>query len=289
MKKPAFSLWLSLLFLVWLPPQTSWGETVIERLPDGVSVAADYRPGVADKPAILVLHGFLTTNGFNTVQVMVNELADAGHTVLAPTLSLGISNRNTSLPCDAIHTHTMQMDLAEIDFWTRWLASKGARNIILLGHSSGSLQLAIYVADQPHPAVSKLIATSLINVQQYGTAQGMEKDIRVAEQLLAQASPPLQSYHLVYCNNYTATPQAYLSYIRWSSAEVLTTIKQRKVPIYAIMGGKDNRFGPSWVEALRTAGIEVKVIAEANHFFDAAQEFDLLDEVKNCIVAKPRR
>lgn len=263
----------------------AWGDTVTEQLPDGLTVTADFRPGLPDKPSILVLHGFLTTHSFNTVQVIVNELAERDYTVLAPTLSLGINARNTSLPCDAIHTHTLETDLSEIDFWTRWLVRKGARNVILVGHSSGSLQLAIYAADKPQPAVRKVIATSLINVQQYVPADILAREMQQATELTRQSPPPLHPYNMVYCRDYIATPQSYLSYIRWSRAAVMTVLQRRKVPVFAIMGGSDNRFGQDWVHDLKSTGVIVKVIPEANHFFDAAQEFDLLDEIKNCILA----
>lgn len=289
MKTINFVLALLLTGLSGTVPTQAWGDTIAEKLPSGITVTADYRQGSNGKPAILVLHGFLTTHGFNTVQVIVNELADSGHTVLAPTLSLGITSRNTSLPCDAIHTHTMDNDLAEVDFWVHWLVNRGENNIILVGHSSGSLQLAIYAATNPHPSVRKVIASSLINVQQYGTTDIIDKESSEARRLAQQKSPPLREYNIVYCNNFTATPQSYLSYIRWSREAVLDTVNKRKVPIFAIMGGSDNRFGQDWVDALRQTGIEVKVIPGANHFFDAATEFDLLDEVKNCIQAKSKR
>lgn len=287
MKRTIDVLWFCLLLLPALYTQATWGETVTAQLGNGSSAVADYRQGAADKPAILVMHGFLTTNGFSTVQVVVNELADAGYTVLAPTLTLGINNRNTSLPCDAIHTHTMDGDLAEIDFWTRWLAAKGARKIILIGHSSGGLQQVIYVAIHPHPAVSRVIAISLINFQQYTAPDIIARERKGAEQLLHQQPPPLRTYQMVYCSKYNATPAAYLSYIRWSREAVLTTLKQRKVPIYAIMGGSDDRFSSEWFEKLRSTGIGVKVIPQANHFFNGPQEFDLLDELKRQLNETP--
>lgn len=270
-----------LLIINLLIPLYAWSETVVELLPSGKSVSADYRKGEKGKPAVLVLHGFLTTNGFSTVQVIVNDLADSGFTVLAPTLSLGINSRKASLPCDAIHTHTMESDVAEIDFWTRWLTAHGAHRIVMVGHSLGSLQLVTYVANHPDSAVKAVIATSLLNMQEYETAPMLAKDIHEAEKLQREKPVPLHSYRLVYCENYTATPDSFLSYVRWSPARVLSELKKRKVPVYAIMGGKDDRFGPAWIKQLRTTGIDVKVIDGANHFFDGGAEFDLLDAVRN--------
>ena len=196
----------------------------------------------------------MTTYEFNTVQSMVNQISELGYTVLAPTLSLGINNRHASLPCDAIHTHTMEDDLAEVEFWVKWLVSRGYRNIVLVGHSSGSLQLAIYVSRHPERAVRKVIATSLVNMQQYTPVATMTGDIKTADELRTKKPPPLHQYHLVYCADYTSTPQSYLSYIEWSRNKVLETLQQRKVPIVVIMGGSDKRFGPDWITSMRKTG-----------------------------------
>jgi alpha/beta superfamily hydrolase len=46
-----------------------------------------------------------------------------------------------------------------------------------------------------------------------------------------------------------------------------------------IMGGKDDRMGPDWVDKLVSRGIAVHVIPGASHFFDNQYEFDLQEAV----------
>ena len=58
---------------------------------------AEYLQGSKEKPAILILHGFLTTNKFHTVVSMAKGIHEEGYNVLAPTLSLDINKRQNSI------------------------------------------------------------------------------------------------------------------------------------------------------------------------------------------------
>jgi len=258
-------------------------ETISTSLPSGVAVSAEFHQGDAGKHAVLVLHGFMTTRNFNTVQSIVNDLDTAGYTVLAPTLSLGIDNRRASVPCDAIHTHTWDDDIREVGFWVDWLVDQGYDSIVLLGHSTGSLHLVSYVSQKPAKEVKKVIATSLVNIRRYTKAEVAVKEIAEAKQRAVMATPPLGEYHLAFCENYTATPASYLSYINWTRQRVLDTLTEVKVPVEVIMGGADRRFSDDWIEALRKTGTKVHVIEGASHFFDAMYEFDLLDMIRQCL------
>ncbi len=273
---------IALLLLV-LSPCAVRAETITATLPDGIEAGADYRKGRPALPAVLVLHGFMTTSEFNTVQSIVNQLDELDYTVLAPTLSLGINRRTGSLPCDAIHTHTFAGDVAEVDFWVKWLEKHGHSRIVLVGHSTGSLQLVAYAANHPDHAVTRVIATSLVNTQQYTPKAVIADEEKKAAMLGRSTPPPLHPYHLIFCKNYTATPDSYLSYIKWSSDAVLGLLRKRHVPVTVIMGGSDNRFGPDWINSMRTTGVTVKVIPGATHFFDTTHEFELLDELQNCL------
>ena len=78
---------------------------------------ATFLQGDNDASPLLILHGFLQTREFSTVNRLVNSLNESGYTVLAPTLTLGISRRKQSLACEAIHTHSVEKDTAEIAQW----------------------------------------------------------------------------------------------------------------------------------------------------------------------------
>jgi hypothetical protein len=131
--------------------------------------------------------------------------------------------------------------------------------------------------------VKKVVATSLVNISRYTSPAVAEREIAEANKLLSTKNPPLREYHVAFCDNFTATPQSYLSYIRWTPGRVLQTLKAAQVPIEVVMGGADRRFSTDWIESLRKNGTKVMVIDGASHFFDATYEFDLLDKVHMCL------
>ncbi len=56
-------------------------------------------------------------------EILLNTVADDDYTVLAPTLTLGLMRRAQSLPCEAIHTHGMDLDVDELDFCKRFVTT----------------------------------------------------------------------------------------------------------------------------------------------------------------------
>ena len=255
-------------------------EIIQEKLPSGHYGVAAYHQAETGNPAILVLHGFLTTHNFNTVMSIVELLAENGNTVLAPTMTLGINARQGGLACDAIHTHTLEGDLDEISFWINWLSKRGHKQIVLIGHSSGSLELLAYLNDNPNPAVTKLIATSLVYADGFNSAALVEQQIAEAQKKHRQGDRSLQAYTYSYCRgNFLAPAYVYLSYTAWTRQRVLIALQQSPVAVSIIMGGKDERFQHSWVQALQKTGAEVIIINGASHFFDSHHEFDLHDTI----------
>ncbi len=138
-----------LLVVLFQPAHSSFADTVELKLQNGVIATADFRAGKPSRPAILLLHGFLQTRNALPISPLANTLADDGYTVLVPTLTLGINQRAQSLDCEAPHIHTKEGDVAEIGYWTDWLARKGYKSIVLIGHSSGSLEILQYVSQNP--------------------------------------------------------------------------------------------------------------------------------------------
>jgi pimeloyl-ACP methyl ester carboxylesterase len=265
------------------------GEVVAARLPNGTAVSAEFRAGKAHRPAVLILHGFLQTRHYLTVSTLADSAAEAGYTVLTPTLSLGISERRQSLQCDAIHTHGMADDIAEIAFWIDWLGAKGYHRIVLMGHSFGSLQLLAYLQQHPDHGVRRLIATSLLDVSRDTPAALRDQFLRQARQQVAAGNTALGQYQLSYCNKYPTPAAAYLSYAAWSRQRILDAVKGARVPITAIFGSEDKRLDAQWPNDLRAAGATVIMIPGANHFFMADHEFDLFDMVHGLLQKSARK
>jgi len=258
-------------------------EVIKTTLPNKVHVTAFYQQGEKNRSAILVIHGFLQTRNYLTVSGLSNSLTEDGYTVLAPTLSLGINHRQRSLPCDAIHTHTMQDDISEITFWVNWLAKKGHNKIMLVGHSYGSLQSLAYASQQPNPAVKKIIATSLVDVEHVIGKENVYHQIHLAREQIKKDKNSLNKYQLSYCKKFVSPAYVFLSYAKWTKTYLLKSLNEIKLPVEIILGSNDNRMGENWPKLVATNGASVTIIQGANHFFDAEHEFDLLENVQQSI------
>lgn len=285
---PKFPVLLAALacLLTPLSSSASHGSVTEARLPSGKVVSADFHAGNPGKPAVLVMHGFLQTRAFPTIASVVDGLYTAGYTVVAPTLSLGISRRNKSLPCEAVHLHTLDDDAAEVGFWVRWLVQKGHTHIILVGHSFGNLQLLTYLGRDPSPAVKQVVMISPTDV---GVKQAAQQRARLAQDLRNRAlrgDSALVEAEFGHCRKYVSPPAALLSYIRLSRRGILDSLASSPVPAAAIMGGKDDRMGADWVDRLVARGIAVRVIPGATHFFDNQYEFDLQEALLQALPAR---
>ncbi len=247
-------------------------------LSNGKQGLADFRPGSVERPAIFLLHGFLQTYRFSTIQLIANELADNGYTVLAPTLTLNIFRRSKGLSCDAIQNHNVADGNQEIADWMNWLTRQGHRQIVAIGHSSGSMQLLSYLSGQHLPTPKKLIATSIGPIRDWRQPDKVKQQLSHAMKLSRKHPDQLSAYTLGFCqNNYTAPPNAYLSYMQWSDSWVLEKLQQYSQQVHVVLGTNDNWLPPGWGKRLASTNIPATLIEDAQHNFNGPQEFELLD------------
>ena len=268
---------LTILALLVMTPVRA--DTVQLTLPNALVATAEYWQGDSDKPVVLVLHGFLQTYHFPTVYRLSEGLYSEGYSVLAPSLTLGVTYRRQSLACEAIHTHTLEQDLAEIGAWIDWLKAHGHTAIILSGHSAGSLELLAYVAGNPDPAIRQFVGVSIIE----GRFELSDSELAALQadlgQRIARHDRSLVRQQFSFCTRMLATPASLYSYLSWTPEHILAAAHDARIPVSFIVGSKDERLGADWIRRLRATGREVHVIEGANHFMDGEHEFDLLDTV----------
>ncbi len=271
--------------LILLSP-ASQAEIIERRLASGIVLAADFRPGKPQLPALILVHGFLQTRDFPTVSRLAEGLNAAGYTTLSPTLSLGISRRAKSVACEAVHRHTLEQDVSEIAIWVNWLAQRQPGAIVFIGHSYGSLQGLIYASGKPNPSLRQIIALSLVDTEQHPSNVSVTVLLADAKARVNRGDTRLVDFAIGHCQKFTATPKSYLSYANWDRKRVLDLSRRSQVPLNVVIGGADNRMGKGWMESLSGAGVKVDTIKGANHFFDAEYEFDLLDKVTTLLKAQ---
>lgn len=263
--------------------QKSLAEDVVLSLePSQLKAEAHYLLGETNKPAVLILHGFLTTNQFHTVVAMANALHEEGYTTLGPTLTLDISLRKSSVKCNSIHTHTLEKDIAEVAQWVQWLNAQGHKKVVVLGHSSGSQELLELLHIHPELNISAAVFTSLfyLNGEEIGS---MDSEIALAKQAQAQEQNQPQKFSFLFCkNNYHATPESFLSYMKLDRPYILERLTALKIPHYTIMGGADKRYlstGRDWLTQLNQTGTHLTIVEGANHFFSSEYEFTLQERI----------
>ena len=268
--------YLSLLYFFSGHAQAS---TIEEKLANGLLAQAEYVQGDTNKPVVLLLHGFLTVHTFNLIQNIHNELASNQYSALAPSLTLGINKRLTSLDCNALHLHDMEGDLKEIDWWINWLIKKGHKEIILMGHSSGAVQLTRYASTRHHKEVVKLIALSLVPLNRKDHGQFTASN-KLATKMLAEKNESIGNFSLAYCvNSYSSPAKNYMSYAQWDNQHILKTLHAVSINKEIIMGSDDIPVSDSWIVDMRTTGAKVVIINGADHFFGAGAEFELYDAI----------
>jgi len=246
--------------------------------------SANFLEGEADKKALLILHGFLQTRNFSTVKRLGDTLHESGFSVLSPTLSLGLHRRRQSLPCEAIHTHSIQTDAAEIKQWVDWLTEKTGKKPTLIGHSSGSITLLNYLDIYGTDGIEKLILISISPFTNEITPVD-EKNLKWARDDLNSGYDSLYTYKLSYCDTYPSTSSAWLSYKQWDQEKLGELTVKYSDLIDVIIGTNDNRLSMEWRDLLQSKGVNISFIEGANHFFDQAHEFDLSDTMESLLDA----
>ena len=268
------------IIILLLAIKTSLAAQITEALPGNINANADFRKGSEGQPAVLILHGFMTTYQLNIIQIIADELESLGYTALAPNLSLKINNRHSGANCEAVHTHTMESDVEEIAWWLDWLKNKGYTEVIAAGFSTGSLQLAAYLSRHSPDIVKKAIFVSPAYLAGPPFPQAEEQaEITLAKNLLAQNDDQLHEFHLSYCKgNFVAPAKVFLSYKEWTEAKLLEAIVGVNIPYVSIIGGGDDRFGTHLSKKLQNMDSPVVIVPNANHFFDSPYEFDFMDK-----------
>lgn len=276
------------LLTVTLWPSVSVARVVELRVSPGMLATADYQPGTLDAAPILLLHGFLQTRNFSTVARLGDELRSQGLTVLAPTLSLGVSLRKEPLACEAVHTHSLDDDLREINLWVNWLRNTTGRKPVLIGHSAGARFLLSYMGEHPLEPVDSAILIGLNFFHEGPAANETVAHAQHAEAVFRTNPAQLDEYALSYCKRYPTTAAAFLSYFRLNKQHTLKALQAVTYPTTIILGSADQEVDQDWHSMLVAHGARVIEIEGANHFFDQNHEFDLLETVENILHQTPQ-
>jgi len=249
-------------------------------LPNGLVAQAEFRRGAADKPVVVLLHGFLQTHHFPTIHNLTENLADEGYSVLAPTLSLNTPNRSKSMACEALHSHTVKSGVTELGVWVKWLKAQGYRQIVLSGHSLGNVINVAYLLNRPDPAIRKFIGISIMEARLKMPENERQALLQQLQSKVATGDRRMVETPFSFCQKFRSTPESVLSYMAWGPQHILDGIANIRVPTTMIMGSRDDRLGPEWAARLQATHARVIIVEGANHFMDGQYEFDLFEHMR---------
>ncbi|MEE8188948.1 MAG: alpha/beta hydrolase [Kiloniellales bacterium] len=248
--------------------------------------------GLADG-VVLITHGLLAHNGMEIIATLQKLLGERNLNSLAISLSLGLGDRHGMYDCAVPHTHKAADALDEIGAWIAWLDKKGAKDIILAGHSSGGRDTAWFAAERDIPAVKKviLIAPGLWSADVVGRSykERYKKDLapQVAKaQSLVDAGKGdtmLAETDFLYCPQASVSAATFVSYYGGDPAKSTPHhLPKIKKPVLVVAGTEDRVVtGLRPVVQPLADGKKLKYveIEDAGHFFLDLFGEDLADVI----------
>ncbi len=272
---------LVLTCLFFLLALTARAEQVSLEI-DGLTAYASYQSGTAAAPVYLIQHGTWAHYGMELIAAMQASLADRGYASLAPNLTLGLDRRQGFRDCRPPFPRH-QDAVGEIGAWVDYLAARGHREVIVVGHSRGGAQVASYLTD-PAPVV---VAGALLAPMVF---RGAEQGARFAEEngmslAAAAASTDEAGYvgpvRLLQCEDVRVALTTLMSYYgEVPEKHTPRLLEAIGVPVTVYLGADDeiSRWTNPEIDAARSADhVTLHQIEGAGHFFRDLYLEDVLD------------
>ncbi len=251
--------------------------------------------GLEDGVALIV-HGTLAHARMEIVADLQKNLKARGLSTLAITLSLGEDRRTGMFDCTKLQNHQPYDSLDEIDAWIGWLKNNGASDVVLIGHSQGGNQVAVYGVERRDPSVSALVlmAPATFDFARVAEAYKARYDSDLPALLdkakaLVQAGQGVQRIEnigFLTCANATATADSVVGWYTPSPLRDTPTILPR-VPVrtLVIVAGADEvvpDLAAAAAPLARAASpgkpeIAVRTVDGADHFFRDLNNEDAAD------------
>lgn len=244
---------------------------------------------------ILITHGGLAHRDMEVITYLRTLLHERGYNTLAINLSLGLNNRHGMYDCAVTQRHTNDDAADEIGAWVAWLKQQGASRIVLLGHSRGGAQTALYAA-RPGDALVKAVALMAPATRDNTSeAEYLRNFQQPLAPLLEQAQKLRQSgkgdavlnkVGLLTCRDTSATADSFVSYyapeaqaVRLDTPTLLSKIAQPVLVVVAsddaVVVGLEKKIAP----LVDGKHVQMKVIQGADHFYRDLSTDDAVDAI----------
>jgi len=251
--------------------------------------------------AILITHGGLMHRDMEIIGYLQDQLKDLGYNTLAINLSLGLNNRQGAYDCKNTHHHQHTDAADEIDTWMKWLSAQDTQQVVLLGHSRGAGQTALYLSEHNHSLIkgAVLMAPQTSNnggagyEQRYGTP--LQPLLSKASKLVrtGNGSTVLEHVNMMFCRDTRATAEAFVSYYgadpRLDSPWLISKLK---VPTLVVVAGADEvviDLDKKIAPLIDNKHIQMSVIEGADHMFrdlNADDAIEMINEFLSTLTQK---
>lgn len=242
------------------------------RVPDGA--------GLASGPLVLMTHGTLAHGGMEIMQAMQQGLFDQGVASLAINLSLGLDNRRGMYDCNVVHTHRHTDAMGEIGAWLAWAKTRGAKDVVLLGHSRGGNQTAWFAAENDDASVRKVVlvapATWSRESQISGYRSAYGKDLaevygHAQHVLSTRGGKGMLKAGFVYCPDADVMASSFVDYYadepRMDTPSLFSKINEQVL----VIAGSEDTVVEGLIEktmpVAEAGAVQLVVVDGADHFF----------------------
>ena len=249
----------------------------------GISLNAQLRLAVGKTladGAILITHGGLAHRDMELIATLSNLLQQKAYNVLAINLSLGLDQRHDMYDCKITHRHHNADAAEEIGVWVNWLAQQGAGQVVLMGHSRGAAQTALYAAEQGHALVKALVLIAPAISENTDAAEYQRRFHKPLAPVLEKARKlikggkskiVLKPVGLLICPDTSATAETFVSYYGQSpSLDTPYLIPKLQQPTLVLVAGNDEvvlGLAQKMTQIVDGLRVKMKIIDGADHTF----------------------
>lgn len=242
---------------------------------------------------ILITHAGLAHNGMEIYVYLQNLLKERGYNSLAINVSFGISNRHGMLDCNSVHRHLYTDAVAEINHWLSWLKTQGVSHYILLGHSRGGAQTALFASENNDPLLRAVILlapdtreTNNATAYQNRHKQQLAPFLKRAQSLVAnnKSDTLLEKTGFLYCQDARVSAATFVSYYEDNSRlDTAHEIPGILKPVLLIIAGNDQVLvnNKKFLAFDKQKNVTLSIIDGADHFFRDLFLDDAVDEISS--------
>jgi len=189
--------------------------------------------------------------------------------------------------CRSPHRHQHGDAVPELAAWIRWLAENGRQDIVLLGHSRGTNQVARFAVGTPgEVSALVLVAPTVYRPGPSNLSPGQVEALEQARTLVAagQGGTLMTGVDMLHCPEADVTADSFLSYYDEDPGfDTLALAAASGLPALVVVGSEDplSTGVPEAMAASASGGsMSLLVVDGADHFFRDLYAYDLVEGMR---------